>query len=368
MGRYSTGPVKVGNFTASNPAVIVDSPSNGAAGGASFTISGWAADFGAGAGTGIDSVAVYADPGTSQQVFLGQATYGAARGDVGAAFGPQFTNSGFSLTVNGLAAGAHTLAVYGHSSVAGSNTVRTLSYTVAGGPALAVDEPSSGATCTQPCRIAGWAIDRSAASGTGIDAVHVYAFRNGAGVPIFLGVAQYGSPRPDLGAIFGSRFTNAGYSLQIRGLAPGLYVLAAYGHSTATGTFNVANTVAATLRNAPRMAIDGPANGSSRTRPFAISGWAIDLAAGAGPGVDAVHVYAFQVGSTTPQLVGVATFGATRTDVGAAFGGSQFNNSGFSLTVNPAMLAAGTYDLAVYAHSTVSGGFDNLQVVRVIVQ
>jgi hypothetical protein len=369
MGRYSTGPVRVGNFSApSNPAMNVDSPLNGASGGASFTIAGWAADLGAAAGTGIDSVAVYADPGTSQQIFLGQAAYGAARGDVGAAFGAQFTNSGFSLAVNGLAAGAHTLAVYGHSSVAGSNTVRTLSYTVAGGPSLAVDEPTNGATCTEPCRIAGWAIDRSAASGTGIDAVHVYAFRNGGGVPIFLGVAQYGLARGDLGAIFGSRFTNAGYALQIRGLAPGSYVLAAYGHSTVTGSFSVANTVAATLRNAPRMAIDGPANGSSPLRPFEINGWAVDLAAGAGPGVDAVHVYAFPLGSTTPQLVGVATYGATRTDVGAAFGGSQFNNSGFRLTVNSATLAAGTYDLAVYAHSTVSGGFDNLQIIRVIVR
>jgi hypothetical protein len=32
------------------------------------------------------------------------------------------------------------------------------------------------------------------------------------------------------------------------------------------------------------------------------------------------------------------------------------------------MLAAGTYDLGVYAHSTVSGGFDNLQIIRVIVR
>jgi hypothetical protein len=215
----------------------------------------------------------------------------------------------------------------------------------------------------------------SAGSGTGVDAVHVYAFRNGTGAPIFVGVAQYGFARADVGGMFGGRFANSGYRLLVKGLAPGAYFLTAYAHSTATGTFNNAKGVMATVLNAPRMAIDVPAWGSTVARRFTVSGWAIDLAAGSGPGVDAIHVYAFPVGSSAAQLVGVATYGVTRTDVGAAYGGSQFNQSGFNLTINPATpgpndraLGPGTYDLAIYAHSRVSGAFDNAQVVRVIVR
>ena len=43
----------------------------------------------------------------------------------------------------------------------------------------------------------------------------------GSGVaPIFLGAAAYGVARNDVAALFGSRFTNAGYSHAVNGLAP----------------------------------------------------------------------------------------------------------------------------------------------------
>jgi len=53
-------------------------------------------------------------------IFLGQATLGGARADVGAAFGSRFTNSAFAFTVSGLAAGLYDLAVYARSTVSGS--------------------------------------------------------------------------------------------------------------------------------------------------------------------------------------------------------------------------------------------------------
>jgi hypothetical protein len=52
--------------------------------------------------------------------------------------------------------------------------------------------------------------------------------------------------------------------------------------------------------------------------------------------------------------------------VGAVFGSSQFTKSGYNLKVTG--VAAGTYDLAVFAHSTVSGQFDNILLVRVVVR
>jgi len=56
---------------------------------------------------------------------------------------------------------------------------------------------------------------------------------------------------------------------------------------------------------------------------------------------------------------------AERTDVGAAFGSAQFNGAGYTLT---ATLAPGTYDIAVYLHSSVSRTFDAAQAVRVTVR
>ena len=46
--------------------------------------------------------------GRRQPVFLGSAPYGGSRPDVGAAFGPPFTGSGFHLTATGLSPGGIT--------------------------------------------------------------------------------------------------------------------------------------------------------------------------------------------------------------------------------------------------------------------
>jgi hypothetical protein len=51
-----------------------------------------------------------------------------------------------------------------------------------------------------------------------------------------------------------------------------------------------------------------------------------------------------------------------RADVAAAFGSARFLASGFRAQGS---LDSGEYDLVVFARSTVSGTFNNLQVVRV---
>ena len=85
--------------------------------------------------------------------------------------------------------------------------------------------------------MAGWALDRAAAAGVGVDAVHVYAHPVAGGGPIFLGVATHGTARPDVGAVFGGQFTNSGFALTVGSLAPGLYDLVVYARSTVTGVF-----------------------------------------------------------------------------------------------------------------------------------
>ena len=100
---------------------------------------------------------------------------------------------------------------------------------------------------------------------------------------------------------------------------------------------------------------------------FLIGGWAIDLRSASGPGVDTIHVWAYpNPGSgASPISLGVAAYGVSRPDVGAAFG-AQFTNSGFNLIAGP--LAPNTYDIVVFAHTTTSGIFETYGVVRVVVQ
>ena len=90
----------------------------------------------------------------------------------------------------------------------------------------------------------------------------------------------------------------------------------------------------------------------------------MDFGAYRGAGVDAIHVWAFRASDGAPTFVGAASYGATRADVGAVFG-SQFTNSGYNLT---AALPPGDYNIVVYAHSLVSGSFNQSRAVRVTIQ
>jgi hypothetical protein len=114
------------------------------------------------------------------------------------------------------------------------------------------------------------------------------------------------------------------------------------------------------------MSLDMPgANSTVPGEGFEIGGWAVDLGAPSGTGVDIVHAWAFPAAGGAPIFVGAARYGSPRPDVGAAAGSSQFNNSGFNLI---GALAAGTYDLHVFAHSTVTGTFNNERSVRIAVR
>ena len=74
-----------------------------------------------------------------------------------------------------------------------------------------------------------------------------------------------------------------------------------------------------------------------------IAGWAIDTAAG-GPGVDAVHVWAYPLlGETpgTPQFLAAAVLGVERPDIVAKHG-AQFLTAGFE-SRSPSNLPPGAY-------------------------
>jgi hypothetical protein len=107
------------------------------------------------------------------------------------------------------------------------------------------------------------------------------------------------------------------------------------------------------------------------SEPFLVGGWAIDLDETIGTGVDTVHVWAYPSRSTCDGatcdaiFLGATALGGERPDVAAIFG-SQFGKSGYGLTVDS--LPPGTYDLAVFAWSTVTRGFVPAKTVRVTVR
>jgi hypothetical protein len=309
-------------------------------------------------------VHVWAHPtGGGAPVFVGAASYGGARPDIGAAFGSRFTNSGFGLTVRGLAPGTYQMTAYAHSSVANAfNAARSVNVVVTTNLRTSVDVPGGGQTVPSRFTIAGWSVDLAAASGTGVNTLHVWAFPTGGGSPQFLGAAAYGGARPDVGAIFGSQFTNSGYGLTASGLSPGGYRLAIYPYSLPQGGFGNPIDVNVVVQTGGNMAVDTPAPGAAVNSSFFVGGWAVDRDASSGTGVDAIHVWAYPVGGGSPQFLGAAQMGGSRPDIAALYG-SQFANCGFGLIASG--LSAGTYDLIVYAHSAVTGTFDNARVVRV---
>jgi hypothetical protein len=236
-------------------------------------------------------------------------------------------------------------------------------------PVMWLDAPGGAATLAQPFTIAGWAIDAGSGRDSGIDAINVWAYPNPGSnqPPVFLGAPTYGRARGDIAAMFGTQFTASGFDLTVSGLPAGTYTLAVFAHSRITGTFNNLRVATVTVTAlSPRMSIDVPANGTTTPTTFTVAGWAIDPNATSGSGVDAIHVWAApNPGSgEAPRFVGVATLGLARPDVQAAFGPTGAA-SGYTLTDT---LPPGVYDLLVFAHSSVTGTFNNAQSIRVTIR
>jgi len=226
---------------ATGPAMSIDSPPGGAAA-PRFTVTGWAIDLDSATGSGVDAVHVWAYPAAGAPRFVGIASYGFGRGDVGALFGDRFMNSGWVVTAAGLPPGAWTLVASAHSTV--TNTFRrsaSVAVQVQSGATLQIDAPSAlhvGSSFT----IAGWALDLADAAGDGIGVVDVWAFPTSGGAPIFIGETAPTLSRADVAAVYGAQLSTSGYQVTAT-LPPGQYDVAVYGKSNVTGTFDATRAV-----------------------------------------------------------------------------------------------------------------------------
>lgn len=363
---YSKGNIlRIDSAVASNPQMSVDTPVNGSVA-QPFAVAGWALDLGAPSGNGVDSVHVWAIPQNGQPMFLG-ASGGLSRPDVGAAFGQQFANAGFSVTATHLPAGLCQIIVYAHSTVTGQfSLAQVRNVNVAAPNALmAIESPKNGDSFPGKVTLTGWAIDASSAGGTGIDFLHVWAMPP-SGPPRFMGTASYGANRPDIASSFGQQFANSGWSLAATDLAVGAWTFLVYAHSTVTNTFRTAQAVGVDVTDGLRLSVEQPTPNETIALPAhgQASGWTLDLGAASGTGVGAVHVWAVPTTGGAPTFLGAATMGLARPDNQSAFG-QQFAPSGFILDYT---LPAGTYNVIVYAFRTRTQTFDVARVIRVIVQ
>jgi hypothetical protein len=131
------------------------------------------------------------------------------------------------------------------------------------GATVTIDAPSDGATVSNGFTIAGWAIDLAAATGTGVSQVQAYAYQS-SGAPIFLGTATYGASRPDVGGVYGSRFTPSGYTMTVSNLTPGAsYQISVFAKSTVTNAFASSRSINVSVSSSS----PGPSPGPTDPNP-----------------------------------------------------------------------------------------------------
>lgn len=114
---------------------VIDTPVRGAEVSSPFVLSGWSVDLASASGAGVDTVHAWAfpvdkdapniaqahagpDPGATA-IWLGVATPGPPRPDVGRLYGPAFADASYRLDISNLAPGTYDVAVYPHRASTG---------------------------------------------------------------------------------------------------------------------------------------------------------------------------------------------------------------------------------------------------------
>jgi endonuclease/exonuclease/phosphatase family metal-dependent hydrolase len=163
--------LSIGATAEAASSVYLDAPRAGAVVGADFHLGGWAIDWASTSGTGIQTVHVWAYPASgAAPIFLGVPRSG-ARPDVAAAFGANFLNCGFGLSVHGLPPGDYMVAIFPYSVIRGGfdfGSAISVNIRVAAAPAAPAAVPTS-STAGGTLRVLQW---NSHHGGYGTDGVY----------------------------------------------------------------------------------------------------------------------------------------------------------------------------------------------------
>jgi hypothetical protein len=228
---------------------------------------------------------------------------------------------------------------------------------------MARDQPANNSIVLPGFTVSGWAIDRGSGGGTGIAAVHVYAYPASGAPPIFLGSATLGDLRPDVAAIFGPAFQSSGFHLTTPAIAPGGYRIVAFALSTVSGTFAIARVADVTVQSGSRMVLDTPGGGTV-AQPLLVAGWALDLARPQEP----VSTPCTSTRIRIPVPVPRRSFWASRATAIHALTSHSSSAPG-SRTSDSRSRSRGSrraYLTVTFAHSTVTTAFDARAVVVTI--
>jgi hypothetical protein len=141
------------------------------------------------------------------------------------------------------------------------------------------------------------------------------------------------------------------------------------GTATARQDVRITLNAKGSNRLGPQTIVDVPVAGTAVGSPFFVGGWGADLDSAVDTGVSTVHVWAYPVDANgnrqDPIFIGPAIYGGARPDVSAVYG-DRFADSGYGIIISG--LAPGTYDVAVFAFSTVVNNFTPAKVVRITVR
>ncbi len=246
---------QITNVSINVPYLHIDAPGNGATVQQPFTIGGWAIEHAvAPSGSGIEVVDAWAFPADgSTPVLLGAVQPAGTRSDIAGIFGTSYAKSGFNLRAPWIKPGHYYLAVYGRNASTGAfDASHVVDITVTGqSQAMALDTPGEGLVVppgTSSIYFGGWAVDRAASTGSGVDTIDVWAFPVDGGAPKFLGSPAYGNARGDVGAYLGSAFTASGFSGLLPKPPPGTYWVAVFARSTVSGQFDQWKVVTVTIQ------------------------------------------------------------------------------------------------------------------------
>jgi hypothetical protein len=214
--------------------VTVDSPSAGAVVSTEVLVRGWALDANQPDGSGVQQVHLYLDGEAGQGRLLGAAALGQFRPDVDVSFSSPSSQAGWTYAwpLTSVSPGPHRLHVYAQDACGWQVTVHPVTVS----PALiTVDrlDPTGSAADRLDLTLVGWAMDPRVATGSGLDALHVYLDGEAGRAPL-VGAATLGQPRPDVASALGRpSASQSGYRFTSRLEAlPGPHTLFVYAHTS----------------------------------------------------------------------------------------------------------------------------------------
>lgn len=223
-----------------------------------------------------------------------------------------------------------------------------------------VEAPKDSEIVYGKVKIKGWSIDTKANEGTGITKIFLSLDGPPGKGGKWIGEAHYGLERPDVVSTFkvADRFRNSGYEFEwdTTSFEPGEYTLYVTAYGEKSGWSPPTTRKITIQRQAPmEIHLDTPQPGAVISGLTKLQGWAADLAAAKGTGINSVHFY-LDGPAGEGQLIGTARYGLERSDLVEYFGSNErLRYAGYSFDWNTSKVAPGQHKLFVYVQSVSAG-------------